>query len=305
MPDESLYSVNLERISLEGSPCDGVCLIGAFLREANFVATSLSGADLSHSNLEKASMRFAKMQDAVLIGTIFTEAGLANVDFSGANLAGADLRGATLSESTFSGCKYDSNTRFPEFTSGVRFDPKKLEMIQVEDVPVLKPGEAEAKVDISGARRMKHSRFGGVVAEGANFEGVCFPDGRFDYAELRGANFSGVVAQAAQAKGTNFREVNFQGADMRGTSLAGANLSGADLRGANFERAGFMATTVLKGANLCGANLEQIVHRNVDYTGAIYDSHTRWGKTTLVPGMYGVAPTWIAEEHSGATKVDE
>ena len=299
MSDQSVYSVNMERVRLEESPCDGICLNGAFLKEARFVASSLCGADFSHSLLADADMRYAKMKNAILVGTILRGANLTHVDFTGANLSGADLRGAFLAHASFAGCKYDSHTRFE---SGV--SPSALGMIQVEDVAVLQPGEAEARVDLSGERRLMITHMGGIVAEGANFEGVEFASGRFDYAVLRGANFSGVVAQASFAKGADFREVNFQGADMRGTSLAGTDLSGADLRGANFERAGFMATTVLKGANLCGANLEQIVHRNVDYTGAIYDAHTRWGKTTLVPGVYGVAPAWIAEEHSGATKVD-
>ena len=49
MSDESQYSVNMEMIGIEESPCDGISLVGAYLKEARFVASSLCGADLSHS----------------------------------------------------------------------------------------------------------------------------------------------------------------------------------------------------------------------------------------------------------------
>jgi hypothetical protein len=83
---------------------------------------------------------------------------------------------------------------------------------------------------------------------------------RGDRADLQEAVLARAPLAGARLSGANLRGANLRGADLRGASLYYADLGRADLRKAD-----------LRGANLWGAKT-----KGTDFTGAIYDPHTRW-----------------------------
>jgi uncharacterized protein YjbI with pentapeptide repeats len=148
---------------------------------------------------------------------------------------------------------------------------------------------------------------------------------------LDGADFTGGVLRGTQFNQASLKGAIFQEADLRGTSLAGADLTGADLRraimpffgddtiltqanleGLDMKDAGLFAV-VFRGANLRGTtgwgSITNCSFRGADlrganlitawvsgrtdgmFTGAQYDSSTRW-------------PKWLDVETSGAKRVD-
>lgn len=84
-------------------------------------------------------------------------------------------------------------------------------------------------------------------------------------ADLSGARLAGAVLP-----GSKLAKVNLKGADLSRADLTHAVLAGADLQGAK-----------LQGANLTAADLA-----NVNLTGALYDSQTRWPQG-FVPAQHG------------------
>ena len=82
-------------------------LVGADLREATLVMTTLSAADLRKADLRKATLVMTTLSAANLSGADLREANLSEADLreatlSAANLRGADLRKATLHEAILS-----------------------------------------------------------------------------------------------------------------------------------------------------------------------------------------------------------
>jgi uncharacterized protein YjbI with pentapeptide repeats len=103
------------------------------------------------------------------------------------------------------------------------------------------------------------------------------------------ARFWGENAELARAE---LPRAPLSFAVLRGANLVGANLAGADLEGAvlsctpswpmlTIPQA--LSVAHLAGANLTGANVRGVDFRliylaRVNFTGAVYDTHTRWPK---------------------------
>lgn len=144
--NKDLAGANFEDADLTGAQLDDADLKGANLRGAYLRRASLSNADLIRADLTGADLREAVLDEAQLARTDLSGANLEGVDFRsvnvffckfrGANLrkskglamiqeadfSGADLRGANLldlrivaeGEVTFTGAKYDRQTRWPK-----------------------------------------------------------------------------------------------------------------------------------------------------------------------------------------------
>jgi len=114
--------------------------------------------------------------------------------------------------------------------------------------------------------------------DGADLRGVNLSGGILDGADFSDANLEGCSLQDADCYWATFfrvrlREANLRGGVFCGADLKLADLTGADLRGANFGQDNVDGSTQLQGAILTDALTE-----NAKFTGAEYDSDTRFPK---------------------------
>lgn len=171
--------------------------------------------------------------------------------------------------------------------------------------------EASAQAGDFREKDLASRSFDGQALDGADFTGAVLRGAQFGRASVRGAIF-----READLRGTNFAGADLSGADLRdtvgpfygdSTNLSQANLEGVDMkeaslfavnfRGANLRRTtgwGSITNASFRGADLRGANLITAnTSSSTDglFTGAQYDSTTRW-------------PKWMDVDRSGAKRVD-
>jgi hypothetical protein len=94
--DPAAAGVNWRRCYLDGRDLKQVTLKGAMLREATFMRSDLTGADLSTADAYRGKFVSATLARVVLEGARLIEADFTHADLTGAKLAGADLRNAKL-----------------------------------------------------------------------------------------------------------------------------------------------------------------------------------------------------------------
>ncbi len=104
--------VNWHRCLQDDRDLSRVTLADAELREATFLRSDLSGANLARADAYRAKFFSARMVGAVLDGARLLDADFTRADLTGASLKGADLRGAkfdntNLSRSNLTGARLD------------------------------------------------------------------------------------------------------------------------------------------------------------------------------------------------------
>jgi uncharacterized protein YjbI with pentapeptide repeats len=172
------------------------------------------------------------------------ELDLSGLNFKGAKLAGSDLFGADLSGADLSQADLRSTRLDRVVIIGVHFD----------------------RANLAGASLLRPSGFSTLTAprsEAASFAGADLRGarifGRFNRADLRGANLDG--ATLAPFGRTGFIEYIWR------TELLGANLSHATLIRADLTYT-LLTFANLRGANLSGAILKKADLSHADLTGA-------------------------------------
>lgn len=113
----------LARTDFRAARLQGAKFAGALLVDADF-----SGAEMQLANLREIRAEGAKFIGTDLRGAVLTEGwrsnGFAGTDFTNADLRGADIRELTGAEITWTGARYDCQTRFPR-----GFQPEKHGMV--------------------------------------------------------------------------------------------------------------------------------------------------------------------------------
>jgi uncharacterized protein YjbI with pentapeptide repeats len=92
--DNAAPKVNWHRCLQDDRDLSKVNLSGAELREATFLRSDLTGANLANADAYRAKFFSATMVGAVLDGTRLLDADFTRANLTGASLKGADLRGA-------------------------------------------------------------------------------------------------------------------------------------------------------------------------------------------------------------------
>ena len=115
----------------------------------------------------------------------------------------------------------------------------------------------------------------GKDLRGADFSRGALFGGKFEAADLVGADFSGSTSVASSGHATlRFTSADLTGADLTEANLKSASLSDAKLDGANLQRAylgnAFMLNASLRGANLTDADLSNALLSGADLTDAIF-----------------------------------
>lgn len=125
-------------------------------------------------------------------------------------------------------------------------------------------------IDLSGVNLTQLS-----LAEGANFDALCFDDADLSGAVLPGATFAGSSLTNtrlvdARLEGAVFLGTDMTRVDLEESDLTDARLDGAALGDANLSGADLFATNLrdsqLLGASLAGASLVGTVFANADLT---------------------------------------
>ena len=93
-------------INLQGSCLNGVVLIQARLKKANFVEAQLQGAKLGGAQLQGTALIAAKLQRATLWGIQLQGANLWGAQLQEADLSNAQLQGANLSAAQMQGADF-------------------------------------------------------------------------------------------------------------------------------------------------------------------------------------------------------
>jgi len=139
--------------------------------------------------------------------------------------------------------------------------------------------------DLSGKdfqnRDLRREDLLGANLAGANLTAADLTDAVMKKANLKDANLSRARMGGADLTGADLRQANLELAGIQGANLSQANLEGLDLKGLSLQGC------VLRGANLRGAYLLGAVDYNgnsAKFTGAKYDSRTRWPKGFDVEG---------------------
>ena len=96
-------AVDWHRCTLDQRVMTDADLSGALLRDASFVRTDLSRANLSNAVGFRAKFFNTRLEDAILDGGDFTEADFTKADLARASLKGADLRRARFFQATLTG----------------------------------------------------------------------------------------------------------------------------------------------------------------------------------------------------------
>lgn len=104
-------------------------------------------------------------------------------------------------------------------------------------------------------------------------------------AELKAINLPGADLDGADLTQANLSEANLLRASLHDTRLSGAVLSGANLQGASL-RVSRLFDTSFRGADLRKATIDGDL-TGADFTGALYDSGTRWPDDTPPYGALG------------------
>ena len=221
------------------SPSIAADLTARQLTERLFRADPATPPDLSNLDLRELDMSGLNFKGAKL---------------KGSDLFGADLSGADLSKTDLSDARLDR-----VILIGARLDGANLAR-----VTILRPSA--------------FSSLSATVDEASSFAGADLREamilGRFNYANLSGANLTG--ATLAPRNQTGFIEhiwrTELEGADLSGATLADADLSYtllrfSNLRGANLAGALFKSADLTR-ADLTGANLAGADFSDADLYGA-------------------------------------
>ncbi len=209
-------------------------LVGADLRNANFVGWDLAGRDFTNANLRLA---------------VLTGANLAGANFTGANFSSTGFQGVNLSNNVMAGATFTLNRFLESNFSGANLSGAKF---------------------LTTTTAGGGGNFDGYFV-GANFTGATistnwlatdFGGGTFTYApNFTNANFTNVnftpIAggtgnmriERSNFTGANFTGVQFNGTPSRLVVFALSNLTGVDLSAANVANVSFQNTTCPDGTN--------------------------------------------------------
>jgi uncharacterized protein YjbI with pentapeptide repeats len=284
-----------------------VQLPGVNIREADFAAANLSGANLVDAQAENASFMGADLRGAVLHRFQAPRANLLHANLSAVQAEQACFKEANLTKANLAGAMLE----------GAVFEDADLRWANFQGANLKSTSFWEAKLnqtDFSGAN-LERSFLRGLRLRDAFLAGACFTgaillDCDLEYMDLPNAQFANASLEDALLTGTVMRNADLSNTDLRGAKMAeidweGACLRGADLRGATFHmgssRSGlvfspiacqgsrtgfytddydeqyFKAPEEIRKANLCRADLRGVRLTNVDFylvdlRGALYDA---------------------------------
>lgn len=135
-----------------------------------------------------------------------------------------------------------------------------------------------------------------AVMKKANLKDANLSRARMGGADLTGADLRQANLELAGIQGANLSQANLEGLDLKGLSLQGCVLRGANLRGVSGFRD--LTRADFRDADLRGAYLLGAVDYNgnsAKFTGAKYDSRTRWPKGFDVEGSGAKLVETLAE----------
>jgi uncharacterized protein YjbI with pentapeptide repeats len=107
------YRADFSAASLRGDGGEAVCMLRAFLKEANFQNALMNGIDLRDSELQDAGFGDAVLHAVDLRGAKLDGATLSRTDLSGADLRGVDLSKTNGVPLTLERARTDSTTMLP------------------------------------------------------------------------------------------------------------------------------------------------------------------------------------------------
>ncbi|MBK8259508.1 MAG: DUF2169 domain-containing protein [Polyangiaceae bacterium] len=267
-----LSNADLRGMDLHGANLENATLRGAILADANLSEAQLSGADMGGADLRNAVLKGADLRRAELTGCDLTSADLTGAKLVSARLVDVKARGARFDDADLTDCDVQGG----EFTSGsfknlsgarsiwtrcdVReadFSGANLDAANWERANCTKTNFAKARLSrgsflrVTGdmailtgaslvAADLRHARFCGALAEGADFRDVSaskadlskatLTHARFEYAQLRSARLREAVLSNAVFEGADLRDADLEKADLRNATRAGAKMQGANLR---------------------------------------------------------------------------
>jgi uncharacterized protein YjbI with pentapeptide repeats len=200
-------------LSLRGRRLEGAVLIDARLRNTDFTAVQLQGADLSGADLREARFECA---------VSWHERHCAHLQ--GASLLKAQLQGALLSKARLQGAKLDRAQLQGASLDGAHLQAASLVYAQLH-------GASLVGVQLQGASLV-----------GAQLQGASLDEAHLQAAELRKARLQGASLTDAELQGATLRDVELQGAalfeaNLRGTKLVSISVWRADVREAYGEGA--------------------------------------------------------------------
>jgi hypothetical protein len=117
-PAREAWQLYLSRTDLRSASLDGVNFSGVLMRYANLararlVDAHLDGGDLKGSDLRQANAAGVHLAGTGLENVLLAGADLRGADLSGADVRGADLRAVNLDQATLTGCRADTDTKWP------------------------------------------------------------------------------------------------------------------------------------------------------------------------------------------------
>lgn len=267
-----LSNADLRGIDLHGANLENATLRGAILADANLTEAQLMGADLGGADLRNAVLKGADLRRAEMTGCDLTAADLTGAKLVNARLVDVRARGARFDDADLT----DGDVQGGEFTGGsfknlsaarsiwtrcdVReadFSGANLDAANWERANCTKTNFAKARLSrgsflrVTGdmailtgaslvAADLRHARFFGAVADGADFRDVSaskadlskanLTHARFEYAQLRSARLREAVLSSAVFEGADLRDADLEKADLRNATRSGAKMQGANLR---------------------------------------------------------------------------
>ncbi len=138
----------------------------------------------------------------------------------------------------------------------------------------------QAPVGFQSLRVLRLRAVSAMHAEGESFSGE-----RFLGADLSGLVLTGASLAGADLRGSKLIRTVLSGGSLRKAQLDSADLSGADLRDADLTGAALWGARLI-ATNLSGANVDAW-REGADFSGAIFDAHTRWGEGGPPQGALG------------------
>jgi uncharacterized protein YjbI with pentapeptide repeats len=219
MPGADLYEAKLDRTIFE---CDLTRLLADLgEREKHLKCANLQGARLGLAQLQGASLEGARLQRASLIGARLQGAFLDQANLENASLDGAHLQGASLNRVHLEGVSLVGAQ-----LQGASLNRVHLEGVSLESVSLQGVSLDEARLE-GASLGLLH----GASLEGAHLEGASL-----DRAHLQGTLLKGAHLQGASLDGAHLQGASLDGAHLQGASLVNAQLAGASLRAVNIFR---------------------------------------------------------------------
>jgi uncharacterized protein YjbI with pentapeptide repeats/uncharacterized RDD family membrane protein YckC len=147
---------------LTNAQLSNASLVDARLKQANLVGATLdsadlSRADLSESDLQGANLQNANLTEANLSNSRLQEADLSNANLANANFQGVDLQGVVLTGANLDGANFAGATFLTEAQSPEGF---------ISTTPPLNPSSTLEQVDFSKANNLDNQQLQFICLQG-------------------------------------------------------------------------------------------------------------------------------------------